>query len=53
MRNVNSFDIDKFVHNKAYSYTLAYNIYRKNGRNAQRAEALEKDYTLKKCFSQA
>jgi hypothetical protein len=29
MRNVNSFDMNKFVHNKAYSYTLAYNIYRK------------------------
>lgn len=29
MRNVNSSDMDKFVYNKAYSYTLAYNIYRK------------------------
>jgi hypothetical protein len=29
MHNVNSFDMNKFVHNKAYSYTLAHNIYRK------------------------
>jgi len=45
MRKVNSFDMDKFVHNKAYSYALAYNIWRKNLRNAKRAEALEKDST--------
>jgi hypothetical protein len=48
IRNVNPFDMDKSVHNKAYSCTLAHNIYRKKCRNAKREEVLEKDSTQKK-----
>jgi hypothetical protein len=50
MRSVNPFDMDKFVHNTAYSYTLAYNIYRKKSQKLKACRSSGEIFYIKELF---